>query len=458
MKSSYVLLGILAITIAAFSPVLQGEFLAYDDELLILDNPTAHGLSATNIVNALSTYDPELYIPLTLLTYQIEWSMVGANPLLYHITNLALHLLSVSFVFLILRRFFDLKIAAVCTLLFAIHPLQTEAVGWLAGRKDLLASMFFLASTHTYLSNKRKISIALFLCGLLSKVSVFPLPLCLILIDWVQENDIRMKDKLPYFALSVIFVTIAFIGKSTQASGLLTAIILSPAGILLTTKHIIWPVGLTILYPFVDAVSLTNTRVLSGAALMILMVAICAVTWKKNRMITFGIVWFILMLSPSLLNVQRGGELGVPDIYLTSDRYAYLALLGPMFLLGTLYKKIREEWAIGLVIMCCILTFRQSWYWQNSNSLFERVIHVGQPSHVAYTNVAGFTARNGNLEEAESLFEKSLEIRTTTRVLFNLAQIKTHLGKKNEALALYRALLEITPEDNEARSKMNALL
>ena len=68
---------VLAITAAVFLPSLFGEFLAYDDELLLLDNPTVHGLSVSNITEAFTTYDPELYIPLTLLTHQLEWLIVG---------------------------------------------------------------------------------------------------------------------------------------------------------------------------------------------------------------------------------------------------------------------------------------------------------------------------------------------------------------------------------------------
>ncbi|MCK5016777.1 MAG: glycosyltransferase family 39 protein, partial [Candidatus Peribacteraceae bacterium] len=154
MKFSKSLIIVIILPLFLYFPSLSGEFLAFDDELLVLDNATVHGLNFSNVTEAFTTYDPELYVPLTLLTYQIEWSLVQDNPLLYHITNLLIHILSSLFVYLILKKFFTEKIAVICALIFALHPIQVEAVAWISGRKDLLASMFFLASTYTYLKWK----------------------------------------------------------------------------------------------------------------------------------------------------------------------------------------------------------------------------------------------------------------------------------------------------------------
>ncbi len=457
---------VLVLTFVVFFPSLSGEFLAFDDELLILDNPTVHGLTFSNIQSAFTTYDPELYIPLTLLTHQIEWSLAGDSPALYHITNLLIHLASAVLVFLILRRFFSVHISVVCALLFSIHPLQVETVAWISGRKDLLASAFFLASTYTYLQWKgtgqhKSLSLVFFLCGLMSKVSIFPLPISLLLLDYLRGERLsgdHVKEKLPYFLLSGIFLIIAVIGKSTQVSDPISAIVLTPASVLLTIKHIVIPTGLTIFYPFTNTVVLTNPLVLSGLVFFVLTGVGCAATHKRSRYLTFSVLWFAVLIAPSLLNMQKGGELGIPDLYLTSDRYAYLALIGPIFLFGYLLRKL--SWYPGalLVLVFGSITFVQTSYWQNSDALFRRAIDVGQKSHVAFTNIGGYAAQSGNFEEAEELFTQSLSIRRSTRALYNLAQIKVHLGKKEEGLELYRELLLLTPNDDSARRKMQSIL
>lgn len=457
---------ILILTFAIFLPTLFGEFLAFDDELLILDNPTVHGLSFSNIAEAFTTYDPELYIPLTLLTHQVEWSIVGGNPLLYHIINLLLHLLSTGFVFLILRKFFTAHTAAICTLLFSLHPLQVESVAWISGRKDLLSSMFFLASIWSYTEwketgRRKTLSLVLFTCGLLSKVSIFPLPFCLLLLDYLRGENLsrdRIKEKIPYFVLAALFLLIAIIGKSAQISDPLSAIILSPVSLLLTIKHTLAPMGLSIFYPFVSAVTLSNPQVLV-ASLVLLCICVSSVYFaKKHKAILFAALWFIILVAPSLLNMQKGGELGISDIYLTSDRYTYLAIIGPIIVCGYFLK--RTSWYIGIVPVAILIgiTVNQIPYWHNSDDLFRRVIDTGQPSHVAYTNLGGYAAQSGNYEQAELLFSKSLSIRRTTRILFNLAQIKAHLGKTQEARDLYKELLQINPNDSSARSKLQKLL
>lgn len=448
-----------------FLPALGGEFLAYDDELLVLDNPKVHGLTAEHIGQAFTTFDPELYVPATLLTYQIEWSLVGDQPWLYHATNIALHLLSIFFVFLMLRRFFSERVSILCALLFALHPIQVEAVAWISGRKDLLASMFFLASCHTYLlwqdrsEGKHKLmSVGLFALGLLAKVSIAPLPVALLLLDYLGDRDItleRIKEKWPYFALSILFLIVAFVGKeSAMGASALTMGLLAFASIQLALLHVIFPVGLTIFYPFVDAVSVTHPRIWIGALVLIALVIVGWLLRKKSRMVWFAVLWFLVLIAPSLLTTVKTGELGMADIYLTSDRYAYLALLGPVIFIGWLLsRRVNIAWtAVPVLAIFAFLTFKQIGFWHDSEALFRRVIDLKQPAHVAYTNLGGFAAQEENFAEAEILFEQSLAIRRTPRVIYNLVQIKGALNKPSEARALYDEYMQLRPNDAEART------
>lgn len=456
---------IVIIVFTIFFNSLFGEFVALDDELLIQDNPTVHGLTFKNIGRAFTTYDPELYIPLTLLTHQIEWSIVGENPLLYHVTNLVIHSISAVLVFLILTHIFSLNIAFVCALLFALHPLQVEAVSWASGRKDVLSSLFFLASMYSYIlwktgSSVKWQSVLLFLCGLLSKVSIFPLPFCLVLLDRLLGEKISVKtfqEKLPYFLLSTIFLIIALFGKHTQLANPLDSILLSPASVLLTLQHFLYPFELAIVYPFIDAVHWFHPQIISGIFTVIALLLSALYFRSRFFPVFFGIAWFLIVLAPSIASVQRGGELGIPDLYTTSDRYAYLAIIGPIVLFGYFLQKYHWAFGIAPLLIFSIVSWKQTEYWNNSEILFRRVIAVGQSSHLSYANLGGFEAKRGNMQEAEELLEIALSIRTTTDALFNLAQIKAILSKPDEARLLYQQLLQLTPDDTIARQKMNSL-
>ncbi|MBI2117837.1 hypothetical protein HYT95_02960, partial [Candidatus Peregrinibacteria bacterium] len=174
---------ILILTAMVYWPVLKSEYVAYDDELLMVDNVKARGVTWENVKAAFTTYDPELYIPLTLLTEQIEYSIVGTwNPAVSHGISLGLHIMNAVLVFflmtLLLRndRWSGKKdgrgkmeergtsqratvwMALGTALIWAIHPLNVEAVAWASARKDLLSGFFFLLSLCTYLRWRERVT------------------------------------------------------------------------------------------------------------------------------------------------------------------------------------------------------------------------------------------------------------------------------------------------------------
>ncbi|MBM3231134.1 hypothetical protein FJZ28_02285 [Candidatus Peregrinibacteria bacterium] len=135
-RNSVPLKVILLVTALVYAQVVGFGFADYDDILLLTGNPTAHGLSWNNITTAFTTYDPELYVPLTLLSYQIEYSLARLEPWIYHATNLALHLLAVWLLFWIVTKLAEQKgrelqapwIAALVAGVFALHPLNVQSV------------------------------------------------------------------------------------------------------------------------------------------------------------------------------------------------------------------------------------------------------------------------------------------------------------------------------------------
>lgn len=131
---------------------LHNQFVRLDDGLLIYENQAIQHINPQTIKTVFTTYDPELYIPLTLISYQVDYLLGGIDPFLYHLQNLFWHTLNALLVawlaYLLIKKEW---IALFVGVLFLVHPLHTEAVAWAAARKDVLSTFFFLASTITYL-------------------------------------------------------------------------------------------------------------------------------------------------------------------------------------------------------------------------------------------------------------------------------------------------------------------
>ena len=441
------------VTFAVFAQSLGNIFVAFDDELLILTNPYVQGLTWANIAHAFSSYDPELYIPLTLLTYQLEYTLFGYEPMVYHLTSLLIHIVGSVLLFQIFTHFFSRRIALVCALLFALHPVNVEVVSWASSRKDVLSAMLFLFSVWSYLSNRRVLSITAFALGLLAKVSIAPLPFVLLALDWVQGRRIDrhiLMEKIPYLVLSGVFIVIAILGKS-QVSDIS---IWSKLAFIVFPFHLgkyLLPIQLSIFYPFIDAVSFVHPAVLGGLIVTIILTVIAALSIRYTRWIAFAFAWYVLLIGPSFLTVIKGGEDGSVALYYGSDRYVYLAGISILFLVGWLLAFVERrthvwQWVMGVLIcLFGFLTYRQSLVWRDSVSLFAPVIAQERPAFAAYRIMADIYAERGQLENAAELYRHSIAIQPTSRAYLNLANVAAIQGDQQTAIDVLSKVLEIDP-------------
>lgn len=440
-------------------------FLLFDDELLIIDNPKIRGLNWANIKAIFTTYDPELYIPITLFTHQIEHTLFGLNAHVIHLVNVLLHIVSSLLVFRIFSRFFHEKVALVTGLLFAIHPLTVETVVWASARKDLLSALFFLWSFLAYLKAKERgatlwKSVIIFCFGLLSKVSIAPLPLVLLLTDWVTgryEGWASIREKWAYFIPAIAFVIIAIAGKQTQAAHASTAVLLSFVSIPFYIGKTIVPTGLSIFYPFMDTVSLLHPRILFG--ILFILVVILGTWWKRKKFpwLFYGWWVFLCLVAPSLTNVVKGGYAGTYDLYFASDRYMYLSILGVLAFVGSILTHKNIKTAYIVIGIFGILAFRQTHVWSSSDALFKNATNTSA-SYIAYNNLAGLRAQQGELQKAEELYHKSLEIKESPLAYFSLAQIVASQGRSTDAIALYQSAIQMSPKHVNAYTQLGGLL
>ena len=166
---------IVTITCIIFSPVVGHDFVYWDDDKYIIDNPSIHSLSMETTRQIFSSFFQGNYHPLTLLSFASEYHLFRLNSHIYHITNLTLHILNSMLVFWFMLKMAKKVLAAfIVGLLFAIHPLHVESVAWIAERKDVLYTLFFLGAliSYRYYQEKSEKTLYYFLSLLLF---VFPL-------------------------------------------------------------------------------------------------------------------------------------------------------------------------------------------------------------------------------------------------------------------------------------------
>ena len=187
-------LALAAVTLAVFGQTLRHEFVNYDDDAYVYENPTVTGgLTFRGIEAAFTKGSAENWDPLTTISHMLDCQLYGLNAGGHHMTNVLLHAATVILLFLVLRRMTGaVWRSAFVAAVFAIHPLRVESVAWVAERKDVLSGLFFMLTLWAYvryvrqpLSLRRYLMMMLcFVLGLMSKAMLVTLPFVLLLLDY----------------------------------------------------------------------------------------------------------------------------------------------------------------------------------------------------------------------------------------------------------------------------------
>ncbi|NOS67337.1 MAG: tetratricopeptide repeat protein [Candidatus Peribacteraceae bacterium] len=447
--------------------VVRDSFVSIDDSLLITKNAAVQSLSPRNVAHVFTSYDPELYIPLTLFTYQIEWAIAGAQPVLFHLTNLLLHIGSGLFLFFLLRKIFDREwIAFFGALLFVLHPVHTEAVAWAAARKDVLSAFFFLWTLLLYESAKHprngqmaRWAVVTFLAALLSKVTVVLLPLVLLMLDWRRGERIGMKnlrEKIPYFALSAVFMVIALFGKAQGIGslGLWKTMLLSAKAVIFYIQQLFWPVHLSVIYAQQTPVGLGYAEFwVPVLALIILIAGVGAAVLRPYRNIAFGLSFFLVTVIPNFANFWKNRFL-----FFASDRYAYIPSVGLIILLcaavvwinrKNIQMKLPSIAVLSILsALFALFTFQQTRVWQTDLVLYQNVLRWYPDSALAANNLGDALVKSRKLDESIPWFAKAAEFdRNYVQAMTNAGNVERERGRFDAAQAWYEKAIAAIGDD-----------
>jgi tetratricopeptide (TPR) repeat protein len=469
-------LALVAAVLVSYSSVVRNQFLDYDDDRYITENPNVKaGTTWATVAWAFTTYDESNWHPLTWLSHALDCDLFGLNPVGHHAVNVLLHAASAVLLFLLLQqatgfRWRSLMVAA----LFALHPINVESVAWAAERKNVLSMLFFLLALLAYGWYARKpgfgrysaVFVA-FVLALLSKPQVITFPFLLLLWDyWPLERFAALPptpqagiapkvsspllEKVPFLVLclasAVVTMKAQGAGHTIKDFSQFSVSLRLENAVISYLRYLgkaFWPSNLVALYP--HRTRLYPAWQVVAAVIVVLLSTALVLLKREQRYLAVGWFWFLGSLVPMIGLVQVGDQA-------MADRYAYLPFIG-LFLMITwlladvaIARLISARWlaipAVSCVLVLGLLTYRQVGYWHDTESLWRRTLVLTQDNYVAHKGLAAILLRDpGSTEEAMAHYRTVLAIRPDdARANVVLGEYEQRHGNLQAAIEHYQTV------------------
>ena len=471
-------LGLLLLTLLAYLPAL-GAGLLWDDQI-ITDGPllkTLVGLRAIWL-EPLQINNEFHYWPLFYTTLWLEHALWGDALVGYHVTNVLLHALDAILIWRLLRGL-RMPGALAAAALFALHPVHVEAVAWIFGRKDLLATAFFLGAALCYLrfdagSSRRwyLAALGLFGCALLSKSVAISLPLVLLLVLWWQRGRVAGRDALrllPLLALAVCYgaADVWFVHRHPTLRfdlTLLDRLVIAGRALWFYAGTLLWPVGLTTIYPR-WATPLAVWQLTWPLTALAVPVVLFALRRRIGRGACCAVCCFGITLAPVLGLI----EFDFMRYAFVADRYQYLASAALIALAAATGGRLALarpslKWPVwGVAVICAVLYAGGSWLhardYRDMETLFRANIARNPEAWAPYGHVGYGAAQAGRLDEAIGWYQQALARNPDDDwTHFGIASALSRSGQRDAAIAHLERGLELRPTSVAGHTNLGVLL
>lgn len=460
-------------TFAVYVPALLNQFVNWDDDLYITDNPHIRSIDASFFHWAFLEFHASNWHPLTWISHAADRLVWGFNPMGHHFTSISIHAFNALLVVILVSRLLkaananaspvsprgelrNLVAAGMAGILFGLHPLHVESAAWVSERKDLLCGTFYLLSLISYLSHTRLAggiiqnpvtcftrsrhylaALFFFLLALLSKPMAVTLPVVLLLIDWYPLSRVTtVKDviraageKLPFLFLSLASSIIAIAAQHSGDSLIGVSSVSLPVRLLLALQALamylvktLVPFNLLPFYPHPIQLSSLSMPSLMGATVPLIVTLLCLYMLRREKLWIAVWGYYVVTLLPVLGILQVGGQW-------IADRYMYLPSLGPFLLVGLAagtmtiavddHRSGRRQTVrlvarivTGAVLaVLAFLTISQIGIWRSSITLWDRVIEKAPDTvPLAYYNRGQIFMKSGELGKAIADYSAAISI------------------------------------------------
>lgn len=390
---------IMALVVLTYSNSIMNGF-SFDDPPLLLKNQAVHGFSWVNLREIFTAVPNGLeYLPLRDLSYMLDFELWGLDPAGFHLSNLVYYLMCCGLMYAFLHKLLSgwvkspLIIAFLATALFAVHPVHVEAVSGISQRKDVLSGIFFFLSLYCFVLYKDRrglslyvLSFLLFLMALLAKSTVVILPLLILLIDLFRPgHDEKLTAKLlrtlPYIAVGIAYslgqgMIIEKAGLINQAfygfgSGYTIRIYSSFKAIFYYLKLLLVPYPLYLFHPFFVS-STMDIKVIAGIAGLLTTLGATVYLRKKNPVLSFGIMWYLVSLVPVIGLIPSGTIIAERYLFIPSVGFClFVAMVVHTFLAGPQARVAAITAFSSIIIVLAVLSFKRNYDWKNSISLLQ---------------------------------------------------------------------------------------
>ena len=457
LQPLYCYLIIIIVTYAVFYNSLRNEFV-FDDESVIVNNP-----SITNLDNTKKFFTAEdgfhkvigrYYRPVVSASYAVDYSIWGLDPYGFHLTNIIIHTISCLLLFKILSLLFwrykyRNLFALFSTLIFAVHPIHTEAVSWVSGRTDSMVTMFFFASFLFYIEYTKEmkfvqeenslhkiqsnskfylvLSLLFYAFGLLSKEMIITMPLVILAYDFIyrKKNSGYFKKHLINYILFAAVTVIYLILRYSLLKDIPERVnylyfagkdFVTSAGTMLKTVPVYFrllfaPFRLLYHYNGVieDAKSFMDAEVLVSVMFILLLIAAAVFFYRKDSIVSFCITFFLISLLPVMNIIPSMNLMAERFLYMTS--FALVLFICHISLLGSAKRDftILTIGMIVIIILLSYLTYIRNMDWKDNRTLYSTGNSIN--GSVLLVNSANILANEKKFDEAAPMYKKAIELR-----------------------------------------------
>lgn len=476
-------MGLTILTAVVYAAVRTHGFLHFDDNTYVVENGAVRaGLTWEGVKWALTAPYAGNWHPLTWVSHMLDVQFFGMDAGWHHLTNLFLHLASTVLLLRVLIRMTGAVAAStLVAALFALHPLHVESVAWIAERKDVLSTFWWVLTITAYAAYVRQprawryaIVGLCFALALMSKPMVVTLPFVLLLLDvwplcrWQGAGGASgiwalVKEKSWLFLMAGGASIVTFIVQR-QAGAVQSLdrlpLMLRIAGVPVAYVHYlistVWPVHLAPLYPYPSSIPWWEG--LGALAVLVVLSVLAVRSFRSHPYVLVGWCWFLGVLAPVNGLVQVGSAL-------YSDRHTYVAAIGLFIIIAWAVR----DWVIArpatsrpvaagaviIVFVLATLSYFQVQHWKDNVTLWEHTVAVTGDNYRGQTNLGFALAQAGDRARAMDAYREALRLNPSYPQAHNYyGLVLAEMGDHDRAAAEYEQALKLLPRFAEASNNL----